>query len=176
MGDSVIERMMKKSVDELLDNPEWAQALIKTVKDVNSHVYPKSYIDVIGQKWREKFNLYDAFAFSRVNLAILDGKIAIFQIPVETEPFPDKEIEKNNAVLKKLKYPFSGEIYGGTQGEDGYIHWDLPINGLINVEDKIYFVIVKPLTDEKGRQTVCPLEVGYIPFEKTVDYLGTTEK
>ena len=46
MGDSVIERITKKTVDELLNNPEWAQALIKTVKDVNNNVYPKSYVDV----------------------------------------------------------------------------------------------------------------------------------
>jgi len=168
MGDSVLEQITKIKVDELLDNPEWAQVLTKTVRDVNKHVYPQIYLDVIGQKWREKFDLYDAYAFNLIHLAIMSGKIAIFQIPVSSEPFPDKEIEKNNEVLKKLEYPFSGKFFGGTQGEDGYIRWEVPINALVNTGKQISFVIVSHNDDQRF---VCPLEVGYIPFEKTLDYL-----
>jgi len=171
MGNSIVEQSLKEAVDKLLDEPEWALALVKVFKDLNNDVYPESYVDIMGQKWREQYDLYDAFAFSQINLAITEGKIALFQIPIEVEPFPDKEIEKNNAALENLKYPFSGKFYGGTQGADGYIHWDLPINALLRVEEKISFVVVESLTDEKGRHATCPLEVGYIPFAKTFHYL-----
>lgn len=156
----------------MLNNPEWTQMLLQVVRDVNKQVFPKNYVEVIGQKWRENFNIYDAFSFSLINHAIKTGLIAIFQIPVNSEPFPDKDVLNNNEVLKKLEYPFSGEFYGGTQGEDGYIHWSRPINAVIRTEDEVSFVIVEPLIDKDGSHHVCPLEVGYIPFEKTLHYLN----
>jgi hypothetical protein len=171
MGDSAIEHAIKRQAEKVLNDPVWVLALTNFVKDVNNGIISKKYVDVIGQKWREKFNIYDAFSFYLISYAITSGRIAIFQIPVNSEPFPDKEIVKNNEVLKKLEYPFSGEFFGGTQGEDGYIHWDTPINALFCKDNTKSFVIVESLTDKNGSQTVCPLEVGYIPFEKTLWYL-----
>lgn len=165
-----LEQASQEVVAEKMEDPVWAKVLTETVGKFNSHFWPQDYIDIIFQKGWGRPDIYDAYHFACIHAAIMDGRIAVFQIPVDCVPFGDKEIDengifKNDLVLQELKEPFGGKFWGGNYDNDGYIGWTKPINALLCIREMAGFVIVPPFGEKNDsgqfvKCCPCPLEVG----------------
>ena len=178
MGKTMFQQAVEKTVYEKMNGDNnWGRLLADTVLEIQAkNVYPQSYVDVIGQKsWhRGGFDIFDAYSFLQTDYAIKTGELAVFQIPVDKMPGRDSDYCAMNEVLGKLQFPFSGEFWGGTQGEDGEISWELPVNALMKTPGIVGYVIVSPTILDNGEKVGCPLEVGTTSFHKTRWYtMGT---
>ncbi len=169
MTEYLFRQAAEQVVDKRMQEPEWAELITQALTDLQAgNVYPKSYVDVILQKQRGSFDMYEAFLFMRVHCAIWSGEIALFQIPVGCQPFRGRQ--DTNEVLSRLQYPFSAEYQGSRREPDGFVRWEKPINAVWTHReiDERSFVIVP--ADE------CPLEVGTVSAYKTFMYLLTNQR
>lgn len=164
------EKVVIKKIEE---DPEWISILAKTIKDLNNKEYPQKYIDVLDQKsWHRKFDMFEAYCFASIHVAINVGLLAVFQVPIGHVPVGDSQEKEMNRILKKLPFPFEAVFEGGTQDEDGYLFIDAPINALrANGKEEVSFVIVPPTLYDDGTRSAIPLEVGTTSIQKTYQYL-----
>jgi len=140
--------------------PDWFVVLGEKLKLLKDEAWPKNMIDCVYQyDWHHKPDIYDMYFFLQF-LSLLEGKnsrLGVFQIPIYSEPFPDKDIEGNNNALKNLPKPFKGTFLGGTQGADGVIEWKTPIHCTAYQEQEskgeISWGLIKP--------NKIQLEIGY---------------
>lgn len=83
-----------------------------------------------------------------------------FQIEVSRPPYPDRELEKNRAVVGNLPHPFSAEVINGSQaGGDGFLMWS---------ETPQHYL------DEVGWEPLnhsVPLEIGYCRPETLIYHI-----
>jgi hypothetical protein len=164
---TIIEQRNKDRVDELMENPEWMSVLADCIKRMRSGFYKEEHIDLICQKWErfKNFDIYDAYPFIQVHIALCSAEILCARLYVGGGPAPDKDVERNNQLLHSaLGHPFSGEFWGGTQGEDGYIE----------VHEPVEFDMKNLQTGELVTRRFSgrfPLEAGYISAAKTQHYL-----
>jgi hypothetical protein len=169
MTEYLFRQAAEQVVDEKMQDPEWAGLITQTLTDLKAgNVYPKSYVDVLMQKQRGSFDVYEAYLFMKVHSAIWSGEVALFQIPVGSQPFRGKQ--DVNEVLSGLQFPFSAEYQGSGGRSDGFVKWEKPINAVWTHReiDERTFVIVP--ADE------CPLEVGTVSAYKTFIYLLTNRR
>jgi hypothetical protein len=102
-------------------------------------------VDVVTQRWRGSYDLYDAYAFGQVYAAIRAGKITITPIHLGSTPSGDDQITKNREKLTSLETPFKAIIREGKGDDDGSFSWVEPL------------YIGEVLLDPQD----VPLEVGY---------------
>jgi len=164
MGETIAKQLAVKHVRELMANPEWAKVLYDYVTQLNAGEYPTRYVDALFQNhWSGGgYSLEDAYAFSQMHTQIRVGIIAVFQVPIGSEPVGDRQHDKMNSLLSALPYPFHGKFWGGTQGSDGIIGWERPVNAIKHREDGsgCGYVIAPPSTH-------VPIEVGTTTSEKS---------
>jgi hypothetical protein len=126
------------------DDPEWYVVLGQKMKLMQKGAWPECLIDCIYQySWHHEPDIFDAWVFLNV-YALLDKDLAVFQIPIGVEPYPDKEFARNHAALADLPSPFRGTFVGGTQGCDGMIEWITPVHATVRYGSEIRWVIVRP--------------------------------
>jgi hypothetical protein len=169
MSATIIEQANKKYCNEQMKNDDFMLTMSKTVRNLSCNLFDQWYVDMIFQKW-ERFgsiDIYDAYPFACMHTLLNTGIIFLARIGIGVSPSADKCIEQNQKKLDTLWHPFSGEFWGGTQDEDGYIE----------VKENISFtsVSIDLETGEKFEKHdfftgKFPLEVGYISAAKTKMY------
>ncbi|WP_039925139.1 hypothetical protein [Alishewanella aestuarii] len=152
---------------EFHKNPKYFNDLAKKYKDYTLGKWPKKFVDCVFQYDFHHFvDIFDIYILAYITTLLRhpNRKLAVFQLPVGAEPYPDKEIELNQQQLNMLKEPFSGEFWGGKQGEDGYVKWSRPIHCLAREnEGQLAWVVIEA--------NKAPLEVGYNDSGKFYRYL-----
>jgi hypothetical protein len=109
-----------------------------------------------------------AFAWQK----ILQGEIIYDFIQVREPPYPDKEADKNRAILHDMVASYQqrglyhlkeADFWGGTQGSDGYVEFDRPfINDFRGGScDEMRREINPASPVIRGECKRFPLEVGY---------------
>jgi len=167
MSMTTAKQLMIKCVREKMRDPEWAKVLYDYATRLNTGEYPERYVDALFQKhWAEgAYTLEDAYAFAQMHTMIRTGVVAIFQIPIGGEPEGDRLDTIMNARLAELPYPFHGKFWGGTQGADGTIWWERPINVIKHREDGSGCGFV--IAEGQDKSPHMPLEVGTTASEKS---------
>lgn len=164
MGETTIRQALVEVVDKMIDNDPSILAVFHEMRK-QLKGFPYKYVDVLGQKFHSPLDNYDLWAFGQSNACVKDGSVAIFQIPVGSEPLADKERVGNGKVLSELEFPFYGEIsYSNGAGADGWVGNKAPVNAFIARDGKAGFCIVEP---QKYN-----IEIGHVPFEKV--WMGIT--
>lgn len=102
-------------------------------------------LDVVTQRWRGVYDLYDAYAFGQIYAGLRAGELVLSPIFLGAVPSDDAQLKKNTAKLTKLPPPFKAILRNGSGDDDGDLSWTEAI-----------FVG----TDELAPQKV-PLEIGY---------------
>src|ERR1041384_1987989 len=127
---SIHEGVVKEKVDRLMaEDPKWRTLLTEVLHRLNTGFYPDDHVDSIMQYcWAHRYDLYDAYTFSRVHSEILMGRIATAQVNVGATPGGDKEVEYNNGVLAgSADDVFFVTFYGGLWDNDGTFAWKSPV-------------------------------------------------
>jgi hypothetical protein len=174
MGTTIWEQAARITVDKKMQEDAWVYILPKVAAGLNRGCYPQDYLDVLCQKPARfrTYDIYDAFNILCLDYAILNGRVAIFQINIGCVPVADKLIDRQNELLSCLRYPFSATFWGGSQDEDGSLYLEQPVNAFC----------VCPKTKQRGLVLIAahgskghgiPLEVGTNSAEKMYMYLLT---
>ena len=170
-----------KSCNEALQDPEWASLLGQILARMSTGFYDQKLVDVILQKHRTGYDIYDAYSFSQVYAGIIHGEIATAEIEIGKMPYADKLIKENNDALTNLDHctiltdsengktkevgsVFRAEFWGGLKDSDGYLEWLLPIELCRQSENVVEKVVASPRRLE--------LEVGYTQGNRTVFHLA----
>lgn len=86
------------------------------------------YIDIVTQRDRGFYDLYDAYTFGQIHSYIVTGEILVQQIWLGAVPSNDAAQEANNEKLKKLPMPFKAHFRGGQGDDDGTLEWVEPFH------------------------------------------------
>jgi hypothetical protein len=152
-----LDRAAREGLKQRLEQePPLRAVLEKQRRRYQTGEWPQSFVDCVFQyHWRHKVDLFDIYVLSdttaRVNSDIAD--VPLFQIPVGSEPLPDRDVKGNNRLLRNLPPLFSGTFWGGTQDEDGVIRWKKPIHVYLSSGKEAGWLIAEPFH--------VPLEAGY---------------
>lgn len=157
-----IEYVVSKRLKE---SPELAIILADVLDKMNTGFYPRRHVDVIVQKHRFGYDMYDAYCYAQAHTLIGIGEWVITEIDIGCVPHSDKAEEINNEYLRNLNPVFSAECWSGTQDEDGYLEWDQPIQAeqMIRRENgniDRYYCTINPRN--------VPLEIGSQSGAKTL--------
>jgi hypothetical protein len=84
--------------------------------------YEQAMIDAVVQKTFRSYDIYDAYVFAHVIMALRAGDLAWLRVPVGATPAPDREADANNRALAALPPGFKAEVYSGVDHDgDGWI-------------------------------------------------------
>jgi hypothetical protein len=141
-------------IQQLEKDPRWAQWVCEAFVKIRGGFFPSNYVSVITDRWGGSLTFGDVYFFLLVHRLLSFGRAVMTHVEVEAEPFGDRFVKENNELLGSLPRPFSGEFWGGSGDEDGYVRWGDPIRAnAILVENS------------EKRETIppgqAPLEVGY---------------
>jgi len=155
----------KKLWNKFHQEPDWFITLGEKLKFYKSGGFSQYIVDCVYQySWHKTPDIYDMYILNQIYIKLQGDNptIGVFQIPTDTTPFPDKEIEQNNLILSQLPAPFKGIFWGGTQDEDGEISWKTPIHCTICGKNEYKNDALWCLIDPRA----APLEVGYNSSQK----------
>lgn len=127
---SGINQINTELTEDLLLDDEWGPFLVELTRDVKQGVYDQWLVDAIGQRPKGfDFDIYDAFPFSAVLSAILNGDVVVCGLQVSSEPKADECVIDNNDALKALSKvgPFHAEVKSQKWDDDGVLYWTEPI-------------------------------------------------
>jgi hypothetical protein len=113
------------------------------------------WANVIVQKWNDEYDVFDAHCFLHMWSKLHRREIVCIPYGLVPPPKGDKNKEFNNGVVSTLQPPFSGEFFGGTGDDDGYISWDVPLDAGGGLTEPI-------------PPSILPLEVGYTAAWTTI--------
>lgn len=164
---TMLRQECEYSVQEQMSDPEYCKAIAEYTGKLNSGFFGKAYVDVLGQKYRSGYDVYDTDSFARIHGMIMDGEIAVFQFYVGQTPPADSQIETQNEILSEVDGISDSKFWGGTQGRDGYISWDKPRHAVIYNKNSSRMLTIRGESPGKA----CAIEVGTTSFEKTWFYL-----
>lgn len=177
IGGSTHAYALQDALDTLIhEDSAWLPILQDIQKRMNDRFYGPTLLDFAVQKWAGfrggKFDLYDAFAFSKIHSLLCEGKVAHCQIHVGSGPGKDKDIEGNNRLLQNLPEPFTACFQpqaGSGDNDDGYVEWESAVE------------MVKMVLNADGTETASsvivpvqrvPLEVGTTAASRTIHHLN----
>lgn len=136
MGRTVYDQALRHQLKERMGDLEWVGILVDTLAKLNNGFWGAQYVDFFVQKggWMNReYTLDDAFPFAMLHAALCGGSILVCDLCIGRQPYPDAQVQENlNALtdgLRGLTCPgvpeptFEANIWGGTQGEDGYLKW-----------------------------------------------------
>jgi hypothetical protein len=178
---TIYEYAEKNVCDEALKDPAWKTVLSDVYIRMMTGFYDQKILDVILQKYRCNYDIYDAYSFTLIFSAIFTGDVAIMELNIGEKPFADKEVKKNNETISRVEKIelleninsgiqentgkiFRGEFWGGLADSDGIIEWKKSIRMHKFSEDGSSTIINVP-----GRSV--PLEVGYTSGGRTYNHL-----
>ncbi len=173
MGISTHKRAVMEVVDRMMaESQEARECLYEYQQKLHAGLFSQSHVDAILQKWNHSgYDIYDAYAFSRVHSQLCSGSIVSARVDISAMPRGDKEIEYHNSVLNKRESRlFFGEFWGGLADSDGYLTWVKPLEfevGKCILDDDTIerkSVLIKPRR--------VPLEVGTTEGSRTIVHLG----
>jgi hypothetical protein len=114
---------MENAVDNM--NADEFNICFEYLRKLNSNYFDPFWVDVIIQKWKYKFDIYDAHAFSKVWHLLMTGKVAYAIVGIIETPSKDKYEDINNKKLSYLAKPFRARFSGGPGGGcDGSFTWE----------------------------------------------------
>lgn len=151
----------------LAKNPKLLDNLGFFISSKDEEELAQSFVDCVYQNFGyHKPDLFDKYVLY-ITHQLLNKEAPeylAFHIFVGKSPYPDKETEQNNEVLKKLNRPFKAHFHGGNQDEDGSLSWSKPIHAPRVIGSEIRWVLL----DEK---ITLPLEVGTNSSRKFNTYM-----
>ena len=168
---------MDQEVRRIRRDPEWMACLAEVIGKLEDRFYGSDFQDTVFQQWegRSEITVDVAYPFALFYAALQKGEIARIRLAVYECPFGDSQVEENDRILQSalpnlgllkdgsgnlLDCKWSGQFYGGVNGEDGFIQWDGVAKFETLKEGKNAEVLYFP----SGR---LPLEVGTTSAAKT---------
>lgn len=152
----------------LAQEPQWGPVLVQYIEQMQNGFYPQGFVDAVCQSsfaWYP--DLYVAYCFANVCAWIGAGLVLTAKVEVGEEPEPDKEMERNNAILSDLPWPFEAEFTGPASrqdNDDGIFSWDEPVEFgqiLHTGEKKVALIAPRGI----------PLEVGTTNADRTLRHI-----
>jgi hypothetical protein len=113
-----------------LDNYFCEAGVVEVYADLRRRMIAKEFepvSDVVTQRWRGSFDLYDAYAFGQVYAGLRAGEITITSIALGADPGGDDQLEKNQTKLARLESPFKAILRKGRNDSDGDFSWSASI-------------------------------------------------
>ncbi len=136
----IIETALMEVVRQKLRDPDWASLIAQFLSRLHSGTVDSVDFYFQHGHWAERYTLEDAYACLVLEAGVLAGQIVRCDVCVHCEPEPDSMMELNSTNLRaafsgddwewngQQKSPnFSVELWGGTQGEDGWLSWGEPV-------------------------------------------------
>jgi hypothetical protein len=119
----------KQGLDQSFnDDPSELNVYWGVLREMNSSVYRRGYIDIMIQKGIDThYDIYDAWVFAQIHCMSKTGDLQILRVDLGHSPAGDKAVVQNNAALAALPSPFRGDFKGGQRDSDGDVTWDEPI-------------------------------------------------
>jgi hypothetical protein len=179
---TIYDDALKIAWEEKSKDPEYAKAIFDVYTRMLSGSFNQKFLDMVFQKYRENYDIYDAYAFAQIGAGIFDGSIVTAEIDIGQSPHEDKAIEDNNRIISSVQNigtlkdtktgyqrtvgkVFQAEFWGGLESSDGYVKWAEPIYMLQQVDG----TTTKSIEIPPGQ---IPLEVGYTSAARTMNHLG----
>lgn len=163
---SIDTNVRMRFLQTILKEPKLLNSLGEFISEEEEGL-AQSFTDCVYQNSAyQKPDLFDKHVLYITHqlLNIKNPKYLTFHVYIGETPYPDKEIEKNNDILKKLNRPFKANFHGGNQGQDGSFSWSQPIHTPIVIGTEIRWVLLD------GKITL-PLEVGTNSSQKFNMYM-----
>lgn len=137
----VSQTYMDQGVQRIQRDPGWMACLAEVIGKLEDGFFGNEYQDTVFQQWegRGRVTVDVAYPFMLFHGALQNGEIARIRLGVGEYPLGDSEIEANNHVLQSvlphlgslkddsgnfLDCKWSGQFFGGVNGEDGFIQWE----------------------------------------------------
>ena len=117
-----VHETWQMSVDTHLSEPSVLEVYADLRRRMNARKF-EPLVAVVTQRWREAYDLYDAYAFGQVYAKILAGNITLTPIHLGSCQSGDARTEENNAKLMGLPSPFKAFFRGGSGDNDGSFSW-----------------------------------------------------
>lgn len=131
-----IHETWQTSIDELLCQPD----ALETYANLRCRMIAREFepiTDVITQRWRGSFDLYDAYVFGQIYAGLRAGCITITPIYLGLEPSSDAQLNKNQTKLAGLPSPFTATIQNGGGDNDGEFAWtETIVVGTVELEPR----------------------------------------
>ena len=132
---------MDQEVRHIRRDPEWMACLAEVIGKIEDGFYGNDFQDTVFQQWerQSEITVDVAYPFALFYAALQKGEIARIRLAVYECPLSDSEVEENDRILQSalpklgllkdgdgnfLDCKWSGEFFGGVNGEDGFIKWE----------------------------------------------------
>jgi len=132
---------MDQEISRIQRDPEWMACLAEVIGKLEDGFYNSDLQDTIFQQWegRSGISVDVAYPFALFYTALQSGEIGRIRIGVGEYPLADCEVKENDRILQSalpnlgllkddsgnfLDCKWSGEFFGGVNGEDGFIRWE----------------------------------------------------
>ncbi len=179
----VSQAYMSQEVRRIRRDAKWMACLADVIGKLEDGFFGREYQDTVFQQWerQSEITVDVAYPFTLFHAALQTGEIARIRIGVGECPLSDSDVDANNQILQSvlpnlgllkddsgnfLDCKWSGQFFGGINGEDGFIQWEGTAKFEIQKDGKNSGFLYFP----SGR---LPLEVGTTSAAKTYLQLMT---
>lgn len=137
----ISQAYMDQEVRRIRRDPEWMACVAEVIGKLEDGFYGSDFQDTVFQQWegRSEITVDVAYPFALFYTALQKGEIARIRLAVYEYPLGDSEVKENDRILQSalpklgllkddlgnfLDCKWSGQFFGGVNGEDGFIRWE----------------------------------------------------